>query len=258
MTLPSLEDALQNIPETLREPLTFEFEQALDEYRAGDWEKVGLKAGKFCEVAYCVCEGHAIGVYQSVPSKPSNFPQACRNLEQHNAAKGRSLCIQIPKVLAALYELRNNRAIGHVSGDISPNHMDAEFFLRGLKWVMGEFVRNFSQLPLDESYAVVEAVTARTYSIVWSNGDIRRVLEPARTAKEKVLILLYAEGKTVTVSELQQWVEYKNTTDFKKRVLSILHKDAMVHFDAAAGNIEILPTGQSYVEKSGLLISGSK
>ena len=136
--------------------------------------------------------------------------------------------------------------------------MDAEFFLRGLKWVMGEFVRNFSQLPLDESYAVVEAVTARTYSIVWSNGDIRRVLEPARTAKEKVLILLYAEGKTVTVSELQQWVEYKNTTDFKKRVLSILHKDAMVHFDAAAGNIEILPTGQSYVEKSGLLISGSK
>lgn len=54
----------------------------------------------------------------------------------------------MPKVLTAFYELRNNRAIGHVSAEVSPHHMDAEFFLRGMKWVMGELVRNYSQLPL--------------------------------------------------------------------------------------------------------------
>lgn len=254
MALPSLQQALATIPAGLRDPLIEEFEQALDEYRAADWEKVGLKAGKFCEIAYCICAGHATGAYPATPSKPSNFPQACRNLEQHNGTKGKSLCIQIPKVLAALYELRNNRAVGHVSGEISPNHMDAELFLRGMKWAMGELVRNYSNLPLVEAHAVVEAVTARTFHMVWSNGDIRRVLEPARTAAQKVLIVLYAEGKPVSVSQLQTWVEYKNGTDFKRKVLKGLHKKALIHFDEKAAVVQILPTGQTEVEKSNLLV----
>jgi hypothetical protein len=255
LSLPTLADALKTIPAGLRDPLIEEFGQALDEYRASDWEKVGLKAGKFCEVAYCVCAGHATGAYAASPSKPKNFPQACRDLEQYNGTKGKSLCIQVPKVLAALYELRNNRSIGHVSAEISPNHMDAELFLRGMKWVMGEFVRNYSQLPLNDSYAVVEAITARTFRMVWSSGDVRRVLEPAKTAGQKVLILLYAEGKPVTVAQLQAWVEYKNGTDFKRKVLRALHKDALIHFDENAGIVQILPTGQAYVERSGLLIT---
>lgn len=255
MSLPSLKDALNAIPIALRGPLIEEFEQALDEYRAADWEKVGLKAGKFCEIAYCVCAGHATGAYASTPSKPGNFPQACRDLEQHNGTKGRSLCMQVPKVLAALYELRNNRAIGHVSADVSPNHMDAELFLRGMKWVMGEFVRNYSQLPLGDSHAVVEAVTARTFHMVWSSGDVRRVLEPAKTSGQKVLILLYAESKPVPVSQLQAWVEYTNGTDFKRKVLRDLHKKALVHFDEKAATVQILPTGQAHVEKSGLLVT---
>jgi hypothetical protein len=256
LSLPTLADALKTIPAGLRDPLIEEFGQALDEYRASDWEKVGLKAGKFCEVAYCICAGHATGTYASSPSKPKNFPQACRDLEQYNGTKGKSLCMQVPKVLAALYELRNNRSIGHVSAEISPNHMDAELFLRGMKWVMGEFVRNYSQLPLNDSYAVVEAITARTFHMVWSSGDVRRVLEPAKTAGQKVLILLYAEGKPVTVAQLQSWVEYKNGTDFKRKVLRDLHKKALVHFDESASVVQILPTGQALVEKSGLLITG--
>lgn len=254
MSLPSLKDALKTIPDGLRDPLIEEFEQALDEYRAADWEKVGLKAGKFCEIAYCICAGHATGTYAISPSKPGNFPQACRDLEQYNGAKGRSLCMQVPKALTALYELRNNRAIGHVSAEISANHMDAEFFLRGMKWVMGELVRNYSQLPLADSHAVVEAVTARTFQIVWSSGDVRRVLEPARTSGQKVLILLYAESKKVSAAQLQSWVDYKNGTDFRRKVLRDLHNKVLVNFDEIGGTVQILQTGQAHVEKSGLLV----
>ncbi len=255
MALVELKEALKAIPAGLRDPLIEEFNQALDEYRAADWEKVGLKAGKFCEIAFCICDGHATGSYAATPSKPSNFPQACQRLEQHNGTKGRSLCMQVPKVLAALYELRNNRAIGHVSAEVSPNHMDAEFFLRGMKWVMGELVRNYSQLPLNDSHAVVEAVTARSFHMVWASGDVRRVLEPAKTAGDKVMILLYAEAKPVTVAQLQTWVEYKNGTDFKRKVIKALHKKAWVQYAEKAGTVEILPPGQSHVERSGLLVT---
>jgi hypothetical protein len=256
LSLPSLKDALAAIPSTLCNPLIEEFEQVLDEYRAADWEKVGLKAGKFCEIAFWVCSGHATGTYAGAPSKPDYFGKACASLEQHNKTKGRPLCMQVPKVLAALYELRNNRAIGHVSAEVSPNHMDAEFFLRGMKWVMGEFVRNYSQLPLNDSHAVVEAVTARSFHMVWTSGNVRRVLEPAKTAGDKVMILLYAEAKPVTVAQLQTWVEYKNGTDFKRKVIKALHKKAWVHYDEKLATVQILPPGQSHVEKSGLLVTG--
>ena len=76
-----------------------------------------------------------------------------------------------------LYELRTTRAIGHVSGEFDPNHMDAEFFLRGMKGVLSEFIRFFSQKPIDESRALVEAVTVRTLPIVWQSGEVKRILE---------------------------------------------------------------------------------
>lgn len=132
--------------------------------------------------------------------------------------------------------------------------MDAELFLRGMKWVMGELVRNYSQLALSDSHALVEAVTARTIHMVWASGDIRRVLEPAKTAADKVMILLYAEGKPVPVSQLQIWIEYKNSTDFKRKVVTGLHKKAWIHHDEKSGLAQILPPGQTYVERSGLLI----
>ena len=60
MSIVSLKASLDSIPFALRDPLIEEFEQALDEYRSADWEKVGLKAGKFCEIAYCICAGYAL------------------------------------------------------------------------------------------------------------------------------------------------------------------------------------------------------
>ncbi|TIT01462.1 hypothetical protein [Mesorhizobium sp.] len=258
MSSASIRDALKVLPDGLKDPLIAEFEQALDEYRAGDWESVGVKAGKFCEIAYCICAGHVAGKFPYTPHKPENFPQKCLLLEEHNKTKGRGMCVQIPRILIALYELRNNRAIGHVSSEVSPNHMDAEFFVRGMKWVMAEFVRQLSELPLDVSHALIEAVTARTFQIVWSSGDARRILEPAKSASHKTLILLYAEAKPVKAAALRGWVEYANLTLFKSRVLDELHSKAFIHFDRAKDTAEILPPGQAFVEKSGLLLMGGK
>lgn len=253
MQLIDLKTALTAIPDALRDPLIAEFEEGLAEYRSGDWEKVGVKAGKFCEIAFTICHGHATGAFAAAPSKPPSMFHDCQKLEQYNKTKGRSLCIQIPRVLIGLYELRNNRAIGHVSGEIDPNHMDAEFYLRGMKWILGEFVRFFSKLPEEQSRAVVEAVTARTFQVVWQSGDVRRILEPARNASQKVLILCYGENKPLAVTQLAKWIDYKNLSQFRKTVLKPLHNLAHVHFDEKADTVQILPPGQRHVEDTGLL-----
>ena len=248
-----IESTLSAIPEPLRHPLISQFEDALAGYRGGDWEKVGMKAGKFCEVAYTICEGFLKGAYASAPSKPQNMFDACRRLENTDSSKPRPIRIQVPRIIIGLYELRNNRAIGHVSGEIDPNHMDAEFYLRGLKWILAEFVRFFANLPEDESRAVIEAVTARTSHIVWQSGDVRRILDPTRSAGDKVLILCYSENRPVPVTDLVKWADYSNGSRMRNAVLKVLHGKALIHFDKKADTVQILPPGQKHVEDSGLL-----
>ena len=253
MTRVDIEASLTAIPKQLRSPLVLQFEEALAAYRASDWEKVGLKAGKFCEVSYTICEGHATGTYASVPRKPRNIFQSCQQLEKFNTTKGRSLCIQVPRILIGMYELRNNRAIGHVSGEVNPNHMDAEFFLRGMKWVIAEFVRFFSKLSVEDSRAIVESVTARTHGIVWKQDDVRRILDPSKSAAQKTLILAYAEGRAVSVTDLLKWSGYSTPSRFRREILKGLHKNALMHYDEKADTAQILPPGQRYVEDENLL-----
>ena len=249
-----LHASLTAIPLQLREPLISEFLDALSEYRAGDWEKVGTKAGKFCEIAFNICDGHATGTYAQAPNKPRNMLQSCQSLERFNRNRGRSLCIQIPRILMGMYELRNNRAIGHVGGDVDPNEMDAEYLLRGMKWIVGEFVRFYSRLPEGESRAIVEAVTVRTHRSIWREGNVVRVLDPSKSAREKVLIVAYAENCAIKVPDLAEWAEYSNLSRFRATILKDLHGKALIHFNKKEDTVRILPPGQNFVEEQDLLI----
>lgn len=249
----ALDQALKAIPNGLRKPLISNFEELLSEYRAGDWEKVGLKAGKICEIVYTILKGYTSGAYASAPSKPSNMVSACTALESAGSQFSRPVRIQIPRVLIALYELRNNRAIGHVSGDLDPNHMDAEFFLRGCKWVMGELIRLFTSVPVDEAREILEEVTARTLPVVWETGSGKKLLNPKLPTPEKALVLAYSCPGGATAQELCEWIGYGNLSRFRNSILGGLDAEALIKFNRTTDLVTVSPTGIRKVEGSGLL-----
>ena len=118
--------ALAGLPGGLRKPLVDEYRELTVRYQERRWSPAELGAGRFSEIVYTILEGHAAGSYASKPTKPKDFVAACRKLEQ-NTQIPRSFQILIPRLLPALYEVRNNRGVGHVGGDVDPNHMDAQF-----------------------------------------------------------------------------------------------------------------------------------
>jgi hypothetical protein len=127
MTTPTA--ALAAIPNGLRLPLLSEYQSIAQNYAEHRWSPAELSAGIFCEIVYTILDGHAKGSYPAHPSKPADFVGACRKLEQ-NIHVPRSFQILIPRLLPALYEVRNNRGVGHTGGDVDPNHMDATWFCR--------------------------------------------------------------------------------------------------------------------------------
>lgn len=249
----SLSDALKAIPAGLRTPLIDQFSEMLSSYRKGDWEKVGLKAGKICEIIYSIVSGKLTGSFPASPSKPSNMVSACTALEQMSSSGSRALRIQIPRVLIATYELRNNRAIGHVGGDVDPNHMDAEFFLRSCKWMVSELVRCFAAASVDDSGALIEGLTERIIPLVWESDGKKRVLNPKLSHRDKALALAYSCDSGATAKDLCAWADYGNLSRYRSSVIAGLHKEALVDFDLKTDKVVLLPTGAKYVEESGIL-----
>src|SRR3979411_1915836 len=83
--------------------------QAIDLVDDNDVKLLGADSGgKFCEIVFTILDGHAKSTYPTSPAKPKRFVDDCRKLE-NNSHVPRSFQILIPRLLPALYEVRNNR-----------------------------------------------------------------------------------------------------------------------------------------------------
>ena len=149
--------ALSAIPSGLRLPLIAEYQSIVQNFLEHRWLPSELSGGRFSEIVYTILDGYGKKAYAASAKKPSNFKDACARLET-NASVPRSFQVLIPRLLPALYEIRNNRSVGHVGGDVDPNHMDSAAVLAMCNWVMCELVRVYHSLPTTGAQKVVDSL----------------------------------------------------------------------------------------------------
>lgn len=240
---------LINIPAGLRKPLFAAFQSIEKNYREKRWEPSELNGGKLCEIVYSILKGHVDGKFPSKPSKPRNMVDACKNLEQADSKVfPRSVRIQIPRILTALYEIRNNRGVGHVGGDVDPNHMDAVVVVNMAKWVFAELIRLFHGVSTEEAAEAVDCIIEREIPLVWEVGEVKRILKPSLSMKDKMLALLYTCVGPAKESDLVAWTEYSNSAVFRRDVLKKAHKAKLIEYDQKKKEIHLSPLGEQYVE----------
>lgn len=241
------------IPSGLRDELLECHKSIIRNYSEHRWEPAELNGGKLCEIVYTILDGATSGTFANSASKPSNMVDACRALEARPAAPGRvgdrSLRILIPRLLPYLYEIRNNRGVGHVGGEVNPNHEDAEAVVTMANWTMAELVRIFHHVALAEAQATVDALVQKRHPLVWDSGLGKRVLDPNMNKADQTLVLLYSQNGWTTADSLANWVEYSSTSMYKKRVLVPLHKERLIEFDASQGRACLTPRGIAHTEE---------
>lgn len=243
-------DLLAHLPESLRNELLAAYAEILRNYRERRWEPSELNGGKLCEIVYSILQGHLTGTFPKNASKPRNMVDACRALESAPVSFPRSLRIQLPRMLLALYEIRNSRGVGHVGGDVDPNHMDAACVVEISKWLISELVRVFHNVSTEDAAAAVEMLVDRTLPIVWKVGGNLRVLDPDMSMREKTLMLLYHCRGAVSESDLCIWVEHSNASTYRRDIIRKAHKAKLIEYDSGRGVVEISPLGIEYVEVS--------
>ena len=240
--------ALSAIPSGLRDALIDEFQTIVQNFLEQRWLPSELSGGRFSEIAYTILDGYAKKSFAASPSKPSNFVEACKKLES-NTHVPRSFQILIPRLLPALYEIRNNRNVGHVGGDVDPNHMDSVAVLSMCTWVMAELVRVFHGLTVADAQKVVDALVEVRIPIIWSDGGgVKRVLRPDLKLREQLLLLIATSLPDVTSEDLVAWVEHKDTK-YVMRVIRELHGKRFVEFTEGTNRVRILPPGARLVQE---------
>jgi len=244
---------LTNVPVGLRTPLLQSYQEIATNFAEHRWEPAELNGGKFCEIVYSIVKGNIDGRYPTAPSKPRDMVLACRALEATPAVVGRvgdrSLRVLIPRVLPSLYEIRNNRGVGHTGGDVDPNFMDATAVYGMASWTLAELIRIFHGLSTKEAQETVDALVERKIGLVWEVDQIRRVLDPDMNKDDQTLVLLYSRPSWVPEKDLLNWVEYSNLTLFRNNILRALHKQRLIEYDVQQRRARISPLGSKRVDQ---------
>jgi hypothetical protein len=239
---------LANLPAGLRNELVKALNKITTNYREGRWEPAELNGGKLCEIVYTIVRGHADGAMPARPSGPQNMVDACKQLEQERQLP-RSLRIQVPRMLVALYEIRNNRGVGHAGGDVDPSHMDAVAVLYMSKWLVAELIRVFHNVTTTEATEAVDLLVERELPIVWSVDGKKRVLAGKLSQRDKTLLLLYSESGAVAETDLRIWVEAANASTYRRDVVRKAHRERLLEYDETNRTISLSPKGARYVEE---------
>jgi hypothetical protein len=238
--------ALAAIPDALRNPLIEEYSNIQRNYLEHRWRPGELSGGRFCEIVYTILQGYSTGNYPASPAKPPRFVDACRALET-TISSPRSFRILIPRILPALYEIRNNRGVGHVGGDVDSNHIDALAVLSISGWIMAELIRVFHNVDIQDAQNIADNLVDRKIPLVWQSGDIRRVLQPTLSIRNQVL-LLSSLSEAVTKDDLLRWIEPTNRPYFYQ-LLRQMHKSRFIELSSDETTITLLPPGMAIVEE---------
>jgi hypothetical protein len=243
---------LAQIPTGLATPLLETYRDIASNFAEHRWEPSELNGGKFCECVYWICHGFLTGAYRAKPSKPQNMLADSRALESFKDTGrpgDRSLRILIPRMLPALYEIRNNRGVGHVGGDVDPNVMDATQVYSSASWILAELIRVFHNSTTTAAQEAVDALVERKTPLVWSPGTAKRVLATNLSVAHQTLLLLHQALGWMSETELVMATEYSNTSVYRSKVLMKLHKERLVEFDRVGKRARISPKGSHLVEE---------
>lgn len=211
-------------------------------YTLSNWKTTGLDAGHFVEAVRRYLELKLFGKYTPIgKSLPAFSDKEMNRLLQ--ATGEEALRIHIPRVLLAVYGMRNKRGIGHLS-IVSANKQDSLFILHACKWVLSEIVRLGSNLDMSQTSAVVDRISSRQISAIWFDGESEIILADGLTLREQVILFLVHKTEAA-IENLSDATGSQIT--YLRKIAKTLAKEKLIVFKDN-NLLKITPKGHQFFE----------
>ena len=242
----TLKTHLANLPDGLATALGVEFSKLRDRFAKQDWEPGQLNGGKFAEAVFRVVEWHDTGSFTPLGSQIDRTKIV--NSVQHNTSLSDSLRLQIPQIASTIADVRNKRDVGHLSGDVEVNGMDAQLVMASASWLLAEIVRLETGSSPEEAQELIDGLVERRVPIIEEIDGSPVVLNTDLPAMDRAFISLYKRHPNrIPVRTLAEWISYKNESRFRK-LLEAQERIAMVNMNGQGVRLTI--KGVGHVERN--------
>lgn len=178
------------------------FQDAVDEFHKGAWEKSLGKAGKFLEAALKALVAEA--QLPIATGRAFKVDTAINELGGHATKQSGiddTVRLTIPRCIRFVYEITSNRGGRHDPDEVDANEMDATAALMNCAWILAEMVRySQKQGDLSQAKVVVDELMTRKYPFFdVIDGRVYIDMKSAKSARELGLMIL-AQGGTKRIS----------------------------------------------------------
>ena len=219
-----------------------ELEQA---FQRGDWKRTLVDAGHVVEVVRRVIELKQRGSFTPIgASLPPCDDRFLSNTAQNGGPD--VLRIHIPRVLFAVYGMRNKRGGGHVSEN-AVAQADARYVMQSARWVLSELFQLYSSLDQDELERLIERLGRLPVEHVWQSATRTRVMDPMLPLKAQLILLLAtAKNEEQSISDLHANSEAQ--LPYVRRLLRKLHADRLIELDEEENRVTLSPLGRKWYD----------
>lgn len=235
----------QSFPEELLEGLVDKYIEIKQQFYLGKFQPTELNAARFCEYVLRLLEFIDKGQYTPL-AKSLNTSKIIGELPK-NISLTNTVRQFIPNLVRVLLDVRNQRDVAHVGGEVSPNFSDSLFVVHSTDWIFTELIRHFYVCPIEEARRIVISLNETKLPVIGEFDGFLRVLDPNLAVKDKTLLLLYHKQPTsLSDANLLKWSEYSNSSRYKKVILKDLHQEVLVHYQGTM--VTLTAVGIKYVE----------
>lgn len=218
-----------HFPADVLEAMLVEYLHIKQQFFLRKFRPTELNAARFCEYVLRILQFLDTGA--CTPLGTSIQTQTIINSIGHNTSLPNTIRIFIPRLIRVILDVRNQRDVAHVGGEVSPNLSDSLLVVHATDWILTELVRHFHNCSVQEAQQIVNAINEVKIPIVAEIDGFIRVQDVKLDAKQKVLVILYHKNPDkVEDVDLAKWVRYGNVSRFKSDILKKLDDDALIHY----------------------------
>lgn len=236
-----------SLPKDVLTELLKEYKRIKQQFFLNEFQPTELNGGRFAECVLRLLEFVDSGTF--TPFGTQLKSENIINRLSNNANLPNTVQLFIPRLIRVILDVRNKRDVAHVGGEVSPNYSDSLFIVHAADWILTEIVRHYHSCSIDQAAAIVATINKIQIPIIDEVDGFVRVLDTSLKTSDKVLVILYSrQPEKTSEQDLRKWVEYQNPTNFRDKVLRMLHKDALINFEN--GTCSLTRKGVLYVEKN--------
>ncbi|MBD3171001.1 hypothetical protein GF326_00875 [Candidatus Bathyarchaeota archaeon] len=215
-----------------------------------NYRETSLYGGRYAEGLIRILQHITSGTYTPLGTSLGGFHNIVVRLAGlPTSAHHNSIRLYIPKALDVLYDIRNNRNVGHSSGDIDANYADAVLSLSLSSWTLVEMLRLYYVGNIDQAQKLVNDLIRIRVPLIQDFNGYLRVLNPKLPLREKIMgLALHKSAEGISKADLVSYLKHNHEAHNVGRSLSSLVRSALLHHDEIKDVYVITDAGIRWAE----------